>query len=623
MFDDCHLVDPHDLCQFVGAGCIGVARVLHRHAQSTQSPLLDVCPHSLVTRQFFLNNALAINLPGSGVLPWLRQTVIIILPLWFHLTLLLLPERARLTPLNILGLSLAYVTAGVLISIGVFDSALLSDATVASAVFTSGRTAGPLYPVFVIFLILLGSLALFNLWRGRMLAPNATLRRRFSSLLIASSLTGAGALYTSLGIGFHLNIPTLPGDAAMGAGVILLGYAVARYNAFLEGRRIERDFLYTALAVGSLTTFYVAVTLGLYLGGQISFFTLALTIVGTLAFNTLYDGVRVALDRLFYHGQFQRLRTSLRAMAHEIDTEESLSEQLDAILTALCDALRIRKGFIALRDGSNFVIAATHEADPVGHELPLQNLSANEIIGLVRPDRKDLEGMVLLIPLYGGDAQTGAMVLGEKENKRPYSEQDFEFFDDLAEITSLIHALRRQEEHARNINAMVDEYRERERALNVQIQTLLAESQKAPEPIQPTQGEGELLPLVEEGLRRLYDFAYLGESALAKLSVVDARIDKQKSAVIFVDQGKAVNEILLHALDKLRPMGEMPKSQQIPSREWHQFIILHDSYVDQVPNRDIMSRLYISEGTFNRTRRRALRTVAHIVQEMEQTARLG
>jgi hypothetical protein len=34
-------------------------------------------------------------------------------------------------------------------------------------------------------------------------------------------------------------------------------------------------------------------------------------------------------------------------------------------------------------------------------------------------------------------------------------------------------------------------------------------------------------------------------------------------------------------------------------------------------NREIMSRLYISEGTFNRTRRAAIRSVARMLEEME------
>jgi hypothetical protein len=569
---------------------------------------------------YFLHNSIAVNLPGATVLPWLRQVVIVVLPLWLHLTFLLRNERTPLSPLSLFSLILSYGVAGVLILIGVFTQGLLSDASAGPAVYTSGRLAGPLYFVFILFLIVVGAISILNLSRGLIHARDSTLRRRYTSLLVATSFLGAGALYTSLGIWLRLDLPTFPGDAAMGTGVILLGFAVARYNALLEGRRIERDFNYTLLAVGSLSFFYVAVTLFFYLGGQISFLTLILTIVGTLSFNSLYDGVRVALDRLFYQGQFQRLRANLRALAHEAGTGQRLPEQLQAILTALCRALRIQTGFVALRSDDAFVVAATFEANPVGQAFPLPSLTATEIIGLVRPERKGLERMALLVPLYNGDLQIGALVLGEKEANQPYSEQDFELFDDLAEIAGVIHLLRTQEETVQRINVMVDEYRSRERTLQLQVQELLAESRKEPEPAAAAEIDAGLESQVEDGLRRLYDFSYLGEHALAKLRVVYTHLGKERADLSFIDYGKAVSEILLQTVQKLRPVGDEPKGQQVPPREWHQFIILHDSYVLGEPNRDIMSRLYISEGTFNRTRRRALRSVTRVLDEMERTA---
>lgn len=48
---------------------------------------------------------------------------------------------------------------------------------------------------------------------------------------------------------------------------------------------------------------------------------------------------------------------------------------------------------------------------------------------------------------------------------------------------------------------------------------------------------------------------------------------------------------------------------------------LHNTMAIHVPgelNRDIMSKLYSSAGTFNRTRRRAIRAVVRALQEMEQ-----
>jgi hypothetical protein len=123
-------------------------------------------------------------------------------------------------------------------------------------------------------------------------------------------------------------------------------------------------------------------------------------------------------------------------------------------------------------------------------------------------------------------------------------------------------------------------------------------------------------------LRRLHDFSYLGEHALAGLQVVNRRLEGHKDDfVTHIDRGKALNEVLLQALHKLRPAGAKPPPHQVPPREWYQFIILHDAYVLGEPNRNIMSRLYISEGTFNRARRRAIRGVAKALQEMEGEAR--
>ena len=70
-------------------------------------------------------------------------------------------------------------------------------------------------------------------------------------------------------------------------------------------------------------------------------------------------------------------------------------------------------------------------------------------------------------------------------------------------------------------------------------------------------------------------------------------------------------------LDKLRPVGPQPKAL---TREWVQYTILHDAYVLGELNRDIMAKLYISESSFNRARRRAVRGVARAVQELERAA---
>ena len=75
---------------------------------------------------------------------------------------------------------------------------------------------------------------------------------------------------------------------------------------------------------------------------------------------------------------------------------------------------------------------------------------------------------------------------------------------------------------------------------------------------------------------------------------------------------------LLRAIESLRPVR--PQTDSIPPREWQAYIILHDAYVEDIPNRDIMSKLYVSEGTFHRERRKALQALARTLLEAKHPA---
>lgn len=575
----------------------------------------------------FLRNALAFEYHGSGILISLNKLVIIVLPLWFHLTVLLLPPGAaspRLARWNRIAVPLAYAYAIILIAVGLFTPDLFSPVETGSPFLTNSRAPGSAYPFFVLLLLLGVPLTLYNLWVGRKHAPSPSLARSFDALFIATILAGLSGLYIGISTLLGIIVPTFPNDLSFGVGVVLLGYAVARYDALLEGRPIERDFLYTLLVVGALTAFYVGVTYILYLNGFVSFLTLALTILGIIAANSLYDAARSTLDRVFYHGRFLQLRANLRGLAVEAGSGKTLEKQLQQILDALCRTVDIQKGFIALRNGEEDTVVATHEANPAGEVFPAPALTTAESIGLVRPKTKTLSEMKLLVPLYADGSQIGSLVLGARAGDEPYRDQDLDLLEDVGDqIARVIHSLGVQSENARQLNALVTDFRGRERELQLQIQQLMDRRPSAPVPAADELNEETLQPLVEDALRQLHDFAYLGEMPLAKLRVVDARVSAktENSLPTFIDRGKALSDLFTALIGELRPDGPEPKATQVASREWHQYYILHDSYVLDEPNRNIMSKLYISEGTFNRTRRRALRNLTKSLQEMEVAAR--
>jgi hypothetical protein len=597
---------------------------------------------------FYLHNTMAIHVPGSGILPWLRPAVMLALPLGFHLILLLppgrepsrldfflpplrlpdsiqqglgpvsLPVRRSVAPLAY-GLSLALATGGAF----PFPMGLPSEWTAGPIILLSDQVGGPLHPLSMAFLLLLSSLAAIHLWQRRSLAPGLGRRRQYTPPFVAVLLTTLGGVYLGLGITLQLRIPSFPGDVALGAAAVIVGYTVARHNARVEGIVINRDLLYIALVVGSFTVFYVVIAQILYVGGHIfSPLTLILIILVAISSLMLYDGLRTTVDRLFYREQFRQLRANLRALAREAGIGQALPERLQSPLSAVCHTLHIRNGFIALRQEDVYLCQATEQAAPLEQTFTAADLSADEITELPRPGAETLEGMALLVPLYSGGDQIGALVLGSKEAGELYSEEDLLLLDELADqLASVIQATRLQEESAQEINEMVAKFREREHALQRQMQQMLAERVEEHPPILEGVDEKEWVAQVEDALRQLHDYPYLGEHPLAQLQMVDWQLQGQgEDLVTHIDRGKALSHILVQALNKLRPEEVEPTPLAIPPQEWHQFVILRDAYVLGELNRDIMSKLYISEGTFNRTRRRAVRAVARALQEMEQEA---
>ncbi len=572
----------------------------------------------------FLHNVIAVNLPESGLSARLRPVIVLALPLWFHLTFRLSPEETRWwlwtrsPAVSRLVIGLAYGSALAVIAGGVVPGTLSPGAEIGTAARLSGRASGRLYPLAILFLLVWGALSFVNLWQGRARTRDSGLRRRFAPLLAATLLAHLGILYIMLGVWLRLDWPTLPGDGALGVGVVLLGYAVARYNALVQARALRRDFAYATLAVGLLTLFYYLVALALYHSGHVSFLSLMLVIAVAISSHALYDGVRAGLDRFFYQAQFRQLRANLRALAQEAGGGQPLPEQLQAILGALCRALDIEAGFIGLLQGDDLVVAAARQSREVGQAIPA--LPAGETTTLPQPAPPGLEGMRLLVPLYAGGAQVGVLALGPKASGQPYDGADLELLEDLADqMAAVIYTARLQEENARAINQMVADFRAREQRLQRQVQRLVAERAERSGPALEGVSDEAFISLVEDGLRRLHDFPYLGEQALARLQIVDQRLEKREAEfVTHLDRGRALNQVLLQALHKLRPPGEEPPSHQVPPREWHQYIILHDAYALGELNRDIMGRLYIGEGTFNRARRRAVRGVAKALQEMEE-----
>jgi DNA-binding NarL/FixJ family response regulator len=130
--------------------------------------------------------------------------------------------------------------------------------------------------------------------------------------------------------------------------------------------------------------------------------------------------------------------------------------------------------------------------------------------------------------------------------------------------------------------------------------------------------------LIEAALRTEGDLTALARNAAhLNLRCVNARARRRLppgAPLTAAERGQTLWEILQEAIGRLRPADEMDPRI---TRAWRQYRVLHDAYLQGLPNRQIARSLYISARTFDRDRRQALGRVCQIVWEMETACRLS
>ena len=554
---------------------------------------------------YFLDTFLHLNPPPARALAWWTGwSIFLTAPLWLHLSAVLSGFR----PWYRVAVSIAYTLALALLLVELATGTVFGVWTGEPFAYAAAQHPGVLYPLLCALLIIPSALAaviLYSRWRS---SVRLALRRRIGTLIVATLFAVVGAAYLTLSVWLGLQVPLLWGHILLGVAVVLLGYGVARYNALGAGRASRVDFAYSALAISLTSALYLFVSYLSYLAFDIPFAVFVFILLLVILSHSLYEWGSSALERLFYRRRYLELKANLRAFARETQGQD-LPAQLGAVLQTLCRSLQCTSGWIALREGRQFVPTAVHPAGYKPGRGETQDLESDEI--------RATDG-TLLVPLCAQGEQIGVIILGERYQGRAYTEDDLDLLDILADqVAGVIYAVRQQEAAVRHIDQLVSAFHQRQEALQTEFQAVLDAGEQSRLAHRPSD---QMRAWVEDALRHLYDYAYLGQHELARLRVIEQRLARSHlddAPLTHLDRGKQLSELLISLVEKLRPSGPQPKAL---TREWVQYTILHDAYVLGELNRDIMAKLYISESSFNRARRRAVRGVARAIEELELAA---
>jgi hypothetical protein len=564
---------------------------------------------------YFLNILLALNPPPSPTLVplWVRPLLWFwpvgafeggggnwlqgwqITPavmIWHHVTLLI--RTGRMNPWRWTRVVIGYVFAIAAI-IGQRYPGLVYLTTTGDPLYLRALVPGPLYPLYMSGLLVFTCLSLINLIRSARAAPTVIQRKQLNLMVAATVIAGLAGPISFVSYLLDFPLPRVIVTLLLGSTVFMIGYGVARYSALIEGRVIGRDFLYNGLVILLIATVYLYVVWSSVEIYGVPVVALAIVVILAVLSHSLVDVGRRLFDFLFYNRETRELRAQLRHLAQRAYRAESLGENLSSALETLCRFVHATYGMILLFKDEELQLAASHRWRHPLPALQRNDLASDDVVH-VPPKRfaPPLDEATLLIPLYAGEVQQGVLIMGPPENALAYAQSDVERLLEASDrLADLIRDAHRESEHLAQLTQVV---------------------QISPPKLNL---DGEISARsVEEALRNLYDYAYLSDCTLAKLKRIQTAVPN--SGTTHLDRGKLVYQTILDALEKLRPPGEMPR-EPIP-RQWYPYLILRNAYLENQPNNEIMMRLYISEGTFNRTRRGAIRSLARVLAEMEVAA---
>jgi hypothetical protein len=464
---------------------------------------------------------------------------------------------------------------------------LLPDSFIAeegNALFVAHMRIGLPYIVYSLYQWGVALCILLNL----LIDDGVGLTSRGKYFLVASVFPTASVIYGVAGLIAARPLPRIVPDLLIFCGVFLLSISVARHQTLLERRTTLQDFPITTLTVLGLSALYA------YIGWRLGLPMEMMAAVVGLAILThaFYDLVREFLERLRMHreGAFRRQLRQLESTG-----ENTLRMRLQEGLDLLCESLNASNGLVAIRNGNEFRVAATRQSIPLENRIPAELVSFED---MSQPAGDLLRHLAWIAPSFDGHTQIAFVGIGKPNSRLDYSAADLDLLGEVADrIGTVISLSNLQPQKKDQIRQLVAESEADANELSSIADEVRETIASNPDP--------EFVKIVEEGLRHFSDYIALGQSPLADWAGI--------TAGSHIERGKQLQKSLADAIEFFRPAGTRPH-EPLP-RVWYSYVVLYDAYVEGVTNREIMARLYISEGTFNRTRRNAIRGLARLLME--------
>lgn len=499
---------------------------------------------------------------------------------------------------------------------------------------------GPLYPLFALYLMGTMGWGLFLLLRARqrLLAPPAQRRmRRLFWVLIPCIVAGLPYLMVTylldvLPPGLLSLIPIIAHAGVSVLGVIMT-YIVAYHGVLMPDRVIKQSLILYLLrgpflGVSVVVMVLVTANVGRLLGVDTARVQLFIVIAAIVLLQIVIDKVRPLIDTWVYRDDREEIRW-FSEVNQRLLTPSDLADLLESTLAAVCEALRVEAGYLAVpgNDGNGFgvlaVFGTTEPADEFAARPEVCEF-LHRVHRLRELNQWDLEEMEtrgfhrendhLLFPLQfrgEGESVLGFLcVQGSRDVETLTQEQKrlVEFLLDQVEValesaqlqSGIVAILRR-------VASNIEWVQRWSSKLKYASPLTIAEIEAT-----PAYDDEEFLRQVKDALDHYWGGPKLAQSPLLRLRVVQATQQISRRTAT-----QALRQVIAEAVEMLRPEG----SERDMSHEWLLYNISKMRFLQGKRVKEIVNELYMSESDYYRKQRAAIEEVARVLAMMEEEER--
>jgi len=523
------------------------------------------------------------------------------------------------------------VRGGYLIGFLFLALAFSTELLVHDGIYSPGITqfkAGPLFWLFSIYFFAAVAWGAYNIFRARQRCLTSTSRRRMTYL-------AASFAAPALGVFPYLLVASAPsssfwsqalfftvlfsGNVGIALMIVLMAYSVAYFGVLTPDRVVKHRLIHFLLRgpfVATLVIFIIMAMpetpriLGLPRDMVLTTSIVAVIVLAQLAINM----IKPALDRLIFRRDREEIEW-IEELDRRLLTTTDLQQALENILTALCEVLRVRNGFVAnvaARSGPRL------EAQCGSHaavEVALSSVNASVLLNVSQNGRDEAPVFVpqgdfwyTILRTKSRDTTLGLLGVEARTSQPDLTEDEKEIAAALiAQAELALEDRHLQQDVFDALKRIIPEIERVQRlrgtvhyAGSSGLETLTFDS-----PVDAP----DFTRMVRDALTHYWGGPHLSDSPLTQLQVVKEAMNEHDG-----NASRALRAVLGQAIDNLRPDGE----RRMTTAEWLLYNILELKFIQGMRVRDIAYRLAMSESDLYRKQRIAIKEVAQALAEMEQ-----